>query len=392
MVNRIAGFFAGFARAVLWIVRRLFAAIAWPFRHWGRAETRRGWAVRGIVLLVVLVLVGLYANFFWQTQTWTNFNPDYVAAYKLHDRQVTAGEAANANQNPPAAQPPAGQTSTTIQGSPASQKSCAPSAIATVTADLIDFNVNQNQWISSMILYKLGFFGLDWDDTPFFDNKASFQRGINQAVRRTTVELVDTLGRVRGTSQVDSDLQAARGNMQFGEYTWYLGWNPPGPKTPTPTYYRSAIKSLRAFNKRLAACQVTFDARADNLIQFIDRIANDIGSTSAILKDRAENHHNGWFDFRADDRFWFAYGQLYGYYGLLAAAQADFDDVIKEKKLTPLWDNMLAQLRSALRIQPFIVANGREDGWIVPSHLTTMGFYVLRVRSNLVDIMSVLRQ
>jgi len=53
---------------------------------------------------------------------------------------------------------------------------------------------------------------------------------------------------------------------------------------------------------------------------------------------------------------------------------------------------MLAQLRSALKIQPFIVANGREGGWIVPSHLTTMGFYVLRVRSNLVDIKSVLQQ
>ena len=392
MIYRIAAFFRGLALALLWIVRRLFAIVAWPFRRWGRAETKRGWALRGIVLLAVLILIGLYANFFWQTQTWTNFNPDYVAAYKLHDRQVTAGEAANAAQGATTGQQATAQTGTTIQGSPASQKSCAPSAIATVTADLIDFNVNQNQWISSMILYKLGFFGLDWDDTPFFDNKASFQRGINQAVRRTTVELVDTLGRVRGTSQVDADLQSARGNMQFDEYTWYLGWNPPGPKTPTPTYYRSAIKSLRAFNKRLAACQVTFDARADNLIQFIDRIANDIGSTSAILKDRAENHHNGWFDFRADDRFWFAYGQLYGYYGLLSAAQADFDDVIKEKKLTPLWDNMLAQLRSALKIQPFIVANGREDGWIVPSHLTTMGFYVLRVRSNLVDIMSVLRQ
>ncbi|MGN6583138.1 MAG: DUF2333 family protein, partial [Rhizobiaceae bacterium] len=252
MVNRIVGFFAGLAGAVLWIARRLFAAVAWPFRRWGGAKTKRGWAVRGGVLIAVLLLIALYANFFWQTQTWTNFNPDYVAAYKLHDRQVTAGEAENANQSAVPAQAPAGQAGAAIQGSPASQKSCAPSAIATVTADLIDFNVNQNQWISSMILYKLGFFGLDWDSTPFFDNKASFQRGINQAVRRTTVELVDTLGRVRGTSQVDSDLQSARGNMQFDEYTWYLGWNPPGPKTPTPTYYRSAIKSLRAFNKRLA--------------------------------------------------------------------------------------------------------------------------------------------
>ena len=43
-----------------------------------------------------------------------------------------------------------------------------------------------------MILYKTGLFGVDWDHTPFLDNKASFQRGINQAIRRTTVELVDS--------------------------------------------------------------------------------------------------------------------------------------------------------------------------------------------------------
>ena len=134
-----------------------------------------------------------------------------------------------------------------------------------------------------------------------------------------------------------------------------------------------------------------FDARADNLIQFIDRVASDIGSTSAILKDRAENYNDGWFDTRADDRFWFAYGQLYGYYGLMTATHADFEDVLKEKHLENLWETMEEQFKAALRIQPFIIANGREDGWIMPTHLTTMGFYILRVRSNLVEISNVLR-
>lgn len=120
-----------------------------------------------------------------------------------------------------------------------------------------------------MLLYKLGFFGLDWDRTPFLDNKASFQRGINAAVRRTAIELVDNIGRLRGTSQIDGDLQKARGNLQFAEDAWYFGLNPFGPKTPTPSYYRSAIKDLRAFNGRLENCQATFDARADNLIQFV---------------------------------------------------------------------------------------------------------------------------
>jgi hypothetical protein len=48
------------------------------------------------------------------------------------------------------------------------------------------------------------------------------------------------------------------------------------------------------------------------------------------------------------------------------------------------------QFRAALKIQPFIVSNGAESGWLMPAHLATMGFYVLRVRSNLVEIRQVL--
>src|SRR5690606_8099944 len=144
-------------------------------------------------------------------------------------------------------------------------------------------NVDQNAWISSMLFYKLGFFGIDWDSTPFFDNKASFQRGVNQTVRRTAVELVDALGRVRGTSQIDGDLQKAREDIQFSEDAWYFGLSPFRPKTPTPSFYRAAAQPLRSLNARLARCDALFDRRADHLPQFRARIAGDIGSTCAIL-------------------------------------------------------------------------------------------------------------
>ena len=300
------------------------------------------------------LILGLYGYFFWNTQRWLNFNPDYVAAYDLAAQRGSTG---------PQAAPERGIISTPEgAASEGAAQTCRRSVIVDVTADLIDFNVNQNAWISSMILYKLGLFGIDWDNTPFFDNKAAFQRGVNQAVRRTAIELVDTLGRVRGTSLVDSNLQSARGNLQFDEFTWYFGLSPFGPKTPTPSFYRAAIKDLRAFNDRLEKCDAVFDARADNLLQFIDRIANDIGATSAILRDRSEKYNGGWFDTRADDRFWFAYGQLYGYYGILSGARADFKDVIAQRGLTQLWSMLEEQFRAALKIQPFIISNGAESG------------------------------
>ena len=374
MLDRIAGFFRLIGQTIgRWA--RLFSAWAfWPFLAAHGWYQRRSWMIRLPVIAFVALLVVLYGYFFWQTQVWSNFNTAFVDQYRLSERKVAAGQEVPVAEGANATAP----------------KTCQRSAIVDVAADLTDFNVNQNAWISSMLLYKMGFFGIDWDHTPFLDNKASFQRGVNQAVRRTSAELVDTLGRVRGTSGINNDLQSARGNLQFDENSWYFGLNPFGPKTPTPSYYRSAVGSLRKFNTDLALCNVIFDGRADNLMQFIDRIANDLGGTSDMLAERSENHNRGWFDTRADDRFWFAYGQLYAYYAIIAAAQADFSQVVRERNLGAIWGGTMRQFQSALRIQPAIISNGREDGWIMPSHLATMGFYILRVRSNLVEVRSVL--
>lgn len=343
--------------------------LTWPFRASTRWLRQRHWFIKGPILLLLLGVIALYGYFIVQAESWTNFNTAYPAKYDFSSRPVAAGEkmpdASSGNQ-------------------------CENSGIVAVTADLIDYNVNQNAWISSMIAYKMGFFGVDWDHTPFLDNKAAFQRGINQAVRRTAVELVDTLGRVRGTSAINQNLQDARGNLQFDEYTWYFGLSPFGPKTPTPSFYRAAMKDLRTFNASLENCDAVFDGRADNLLSFLDRIANDIGSTSDIIRERSENYNSGWFDTRADDRFWFAYGQLYAYYGILEAARSDFAGVVKERNLGSLWNRLDGQFQSALKIQPAIISNGSEDGWIMPTHLATMGFYILRVRANITEIRDVL--
>ena len=196
MLDPIVNFFT---RIFQWIGRGVGLAIGvilWPFMWAGRWYTQRGWILKAVLGTALVILVGLYGYFFWNTQYWKNFNPAYADAYTFA--------------------PPAGSgEQVTDEGAEGQVKTCTRSGIVTVAADLIDFNVNQNAWISSMILYKLGLFGVDWDHTPFLDNKAAFQRGVHQAVRRTAVELVDTIGRVRGTSQIDQNLQDARGAVEF---------------------------------------------------------------------------------------------------------------------------------------------------------------------------------
>lgn len=388
MLEAIVQFFQRIFSAIGRGIGLIVAWLVWPFLAAHGWYAQRTWIIKAPLLVVLALFAGLYGYFFWQTQVWTAFDPDFVEEYRFSERTTPAGQEIAAPA--PTATDAAAAAPAAAVPAPTAARQCQSSAIVDVVADLTDVNVNQNAWISSMLLYRLGLFGIDWDHTPFLDNKASFQRGVNQAVRRTSMELVDSLARVRGTSGISNDLQDARNNLQFDEYSWYFGLSPFGPKTPTPSYYRAAIDSFRKFNADLSACGATFDSRADNLVQFVDRIANDLGSTSAILRERSEKYNGGWFDTRADDRFWFAYGQLYGYHAVLSAAGADFSQVIRERNLGPLWSDTLSQFRASLRIQPAIISNGREAGWIMPTHLATMGFYTLRVRSNLVEVRSVL--
>jgi hypothetical protein len=395
----ITRIFERIGRGIGWLI----AWLLWPFLAASKWYTRRGWIVRGVVGLLLIGLIAAYARFFWVTQHWADFDPDYPAKITMASGPSLAGDVnpgadagAAVAQSPAPSENPNVNTADSSQLSgqkaqnapaPAGQK-CTPSSIVEVSAFLVDFNVNKNDWVSSMLLYKLGFFGIDWKNTPFFDNKAAFQLGINQVLRRTTTELVDVLGRVRGTSQIDQNLQNARTSLAYPEDAWYISFN--GVVRPTPSVYRDAIRELRAFNNNLERCQTTFDARSDNLLQFLDRIAGDIGSTSDILRSRIEASNAGWFDPRADDRFWFAYGQLYAYYGILTATKADFSAIVNERQIVTIWGRMENQLRLSLNMQPWIVSNGNESSSLFPSHLANMGFYLLRVRSNLVEVRGIL--
>jgi hypothetical protein len=74
-----------FTRTFQAIGRGLGLAVAFvlkPFVWLGNWFTRRGVILKIVLGVLVLGLVGLYGYFFWTTQVWTNFNPDYAAAYE----------------------------------------------------------------------------------------------------------------------------------------------------------------------------------------------------------------------------------------------------------------------------------------------------------------------
>jgi hypothetical protein len=361
VINLFSKIFELIGRGIGYVI----AWILWPFitfRNWLRGK---GWFVKIPVFIILVLIFISYMYLAAITQIWSIGDERYAKTYSLEN---TAGGA----------------------GDDLGNNTCQPSAMVQVASDLIDKNVNQGTWLPSNPVYKAGlFFAIDWKETPFFDNRAAFQLGVNQAVRRTAIELVDRLGRVRGTSSINENLQKAREAANYRENAWIFTFSPPFLQPSTQSKLREAQKFFTAFNTELAACNAEFDARADNLLQFLDRVTADIGSTSDILQNRMVDANFIGFDRRADDRYWFTYGQLYAYHGILTAMRSDFRNVFEQRNLNGLWTRIDSQLTDVMSTQPFIVANGSASS-IIKSHMEAIGFDLLRVRANLVEIRDVL--
>jgi hypothetical protein len=258
------------------------------------------------------------------------------------------------------------------------------SRAVSMAAALIDREATKTKWVAnSPIIFP----------SSLLDNMPNFQMGLMYAMSRFAISMTDVLGRTRGSSQADPDLDRAVGLLKYDGTIWI--WEPRTSLMPTASAERQYVageKALVAFNKRLADGKAVFDRRADNLITFIWQIEPDLGNLSGALDARAMESNAGWFDFRADDVFYATKGRLYGYYMLLRELGADFESVLRERNVTNAWAQMMQSLHTAAAMDPLIVANGANDGFLVPSHLAAQGFYLLRVRTQLKEVTDILQK
>lgn len=223
-----------------------------------------------------------------------------------------------------------------------------------------------------------------WSPAITLDNMPNYQLGMVEAISRFAIEMVDQLGRQRGSSASDPDLEKAAGFLRYDGRTWVLDGIK--PTASAEAQYARAVEALNKYNERLGNGAAVYDRRADNLIALLNRIAADMGSSSAALDKRALESNAGYFDFGADNIFYNIKGKLYAYYVILREIGIDFDAVIADKQLTDIFNRMLGNLSIAAAMDPLIVSNGAQDGFLMPSHLSALGFYLLRARVQLREV------
>lgn len=251
-----------------------------------------------------------------------------------------------------------------------------------MAAALIEREVDVNDWVANDPFFK---------PSAWLDNMPNFQQGIVAALGRFAFELTDQIGRSRGSSQADADLQRASGLLQYSGTVWV--WDPKTSLLPTATseqQYRSGRAALLNYNRRVSEGQALFERRADNLMSTLDRVALDLGSSSAVLDRHIQEQSATLFDFQADDVFYAVKGQTYAYYLVLRELKEDFSQVVRDRDVGNVYDQMLDSLKHAAELQPAIVFNGRPGSTFAPNHLTAMGFYLLRARVQMREVTNIL--
>ena len=207
-----------------------------------------------------------------------------------------------------------------------------------VAAALIDREVNHNRWVANDPWFMPG---------SMLDNMPQFQEGVIASIARFGIELTDHIARVRGSSQIDADADDAAGRLKYPGNVWIFEWSATPVQQSSESSYRKALESLTRYNRRLAENEATFERRSDNLLDTLDRIASDLGSSSAALYDKIDRTEGAWFDFDADNLFYANKGRLYGYYMLLLGLGDDFRSVIEGRDLQTAWDQLIFSFERA---------------------------------------------
>jgi hypothetical protein len=251
-----------------------------------------------------------------------------------------------------------------------------------LAAALIGREVNSHRWVANDPFFMPG---------AALDNMPNFQQGVVAALARFAFELTDQIGRTRGSSQTDPDLQEAAGLLQYSGTKWVFDFSTSlAPTATSEAQYRKARRALISYNGRLAEGKAVFERRADNLMATLDRFALDLGSSSAVIDRHIAEHAGDFIDLRADDIFYSVKGQLCAYYFLLRELGQDFANIIEERELTAAWKQMLGSMRHVAELDPWVVVNGKPDAQVMPSHLAGQGFFLLRARTQLREITNIL--
>lgn len=146
----------------------------------------------------------------------------------------------------------------------------------------------------------------------------------------------------------DPDLEQAVNLLMNSATLW---WFPSAESS-----YSAALDHLRKFRGKLEKGQRSFYYRRDNLVSLLAAYKDFLGNVNRTLVMPV-----GFFD--ADDHFYYAKGVAHVYYEILKVVRVGFKNQLATMHATDIMDQILHELHTAEKIDPWIILNSDFGGF-----------------------------
>lgn len=217
----------------------------------------------------------------------------------------------------------------------------------------------------------------------FLDNMPNFQLGLMSTISN----IVSILSHAQITSVSSSSVDTLKESAELLQYpgnVWLF--SPQNKLVPAPssaTQYKKGRKKLNLFNNAISDGKVVFERSPQNLSLILKSVRKDIRSLILRTQVYVFENSSSFFDFKADDNFYFAQGKLYAYSQILRGLGLDFKTVLINYDIYPQWTTMLKLLTDASDLNPTIVRNGKLNSSVAPNHLITLNYFASETLNRL---------
>ncbi|WP_423747830.1 DUF2333 family protein [Halopseudomonas nanhaiensis] len=226
----------------------------------------------------------------------------------------------------------------------------------------------------------------------WMDNMPNWEFGVLVQVRDMSRAMRRDMARSQSQSQEDPDLALAEPRFNFDNNSWMF----PGSESE----YRSGLRALNRYIRRLEAGEANFYARADNLASWIGDSSTRLGSLSQRLSasvGRAEVTEDGrqyrktpWLEI--DDVFFEARGSAWALLHLMRAVEHDYADVLERKNAMTSLQQIIRELEATQRpLRSPVILNGSGMG-VLANHSLVMANYLSRANAAMIDLRRLLEQ
>ncbi len=214
--------------------------------------------------------------------------------------------------------------------------------------------------------------------TPYIgvDNPQNFQIGELMMYRRVLEEMREHLSRRTTNDYIDTNITDAYNQFAYTSNKWWL--------RSTESMYKDGVDDLKIFLKKVENKDAGFYATTYNLDKLLEKVASGLAGTSRRLEDARKTKVPWIIDFKVDDNYYEAQGNLYVTLQVLRAARIDFQNVLTSKQASLQMDDMIQSIErsDSYLVDPILVLNG-QPGSFIPFHSGELASLMQTVSRNI---------